>query len=122
MGWIRHHGIVVTSWNRELLEKAHAVAKQTLPGVTNIVDGVVNSYGTFLVGPDGSKEGGADSDLGDSRRDAFIKWLDAQAYDDGSNALAWLEYAHDTDGETAEVTRFQRMPAETVTAVQERKP
>lgn len=107
MGWIRHHGIVVTTWDRAILERAHKVASESFGTVTPIVESSINSFYTFLVGPDGSKEGWPDSEMGNTKRDAFIQWMDAQAYDDGSNALAWLEYEHDVDNGSARVSRFQ---------------
>lgn len=113
MGWIRHHGIVVTSWNDESIEKAHATASGMFTAVTPIVESKINGYRTFLVAPDGSKEGWADSELGDAQRDAFIKWMDAQAYEDGSNSLSWLEYEHDVDGVSARIPRFQGMERDT---------
>jgi hypothetical protein len=114
MGWIRHHGIVVTSRKAELLKEAHAMACTTFATVTSIVASPINGYATFFIAPDGSKEGWADSELGDKKRDAFVKWMDAQAYEDGSNALAWLEYEHDVDNGTACVTRFQGSATVTV--------
>lgn len=104
MGWMRHHGIVVTSWSEEKLNAAHAKAVEVFGvGVTDTTEPVVNGYGSFLVAPDGSKEGWSDSDEGDARRDLFIRWLHSQAYEDGSSALDWIEYQHDVDGRKAAI-------------------
>jgi hypothetical protein len=51
----------------------------------------MNSTRSFLVAPDGSKEGWEESDKGDQRREEFVEWLRGQAYNDGSNPLAWIE-------------------------------
>jgi hypothetical protein len=107
MGWIRHHGIVVTSWDKTAIDKAHEQAKAMFPPdtVTNLARAPLNGYQSFLVAPDGSKENWADSDLGDERREAFVRWLNEHAYEDGSSSLHWIEYEHDTDNGQARVVR-----------------
>ena len=54
----------------------------------------MNSYRSFCVFPDGSNEGWSPSDDGDARRAAFVTWMRAQAYDDGSNSLSFVEVAY----------------------------
>jgi hypothetical protein len=90
MGYMCHHAIVVTSWNVELMVQAHAKAIELGMSVSGITNEVSNGYRSFLVTPDGSKEGWAESDRGDDRRDALIKWLDGQRYEDNSTALKWV--------------------------------
>ena len=106
MGWIRHHGIVVTSWDAAALRHAHAHAAELGMTTTEIVASPVNGYSSFLVAPDGSKEGWDDSNTGDAQREAFVAWLDSRAYSDGSSALSWIEYEHDSDNGTAKILRF----------------
>lgn len=108
MGWIKHHGIVVTSWDKAAIDRAHTQAKAMFPpdSVTNIAKAPLNGYSSFLVAPDGSKEGWADSDLGDARRVQFVRWLNEQAYEDGSSVLHWVEYEHDSDNKKARVVQF----------------
>lgn len=98
MGYTVHHTICVTSCLRSLLNKAHAAAVSSGAQVSPIVDGVVNDVASFLVAPDGSKEGWEESDVGDKRRAEIKAWLRAQAYDDGSNSLSWFEVEHPEDG------------------------
>lgn len=99
MGYMRHHAIVVTSWKTELLQAAHAKATELGCTVTNVTDEVVNGYQSFLVAPDGSKEGWGGSDLGDKQRAELVEWLDQQRYDDGSTSLKWaLVQFGDEDG------------------------
>lgn len=51
--------------------------------------------------PDGSKEGWEHSDVGDKARDSYTDWLKAQAYEDGSSPLQWVEVQYgDDNGET----------------------
>jgi hypothetical protein len=99
MGYMCHHAIIVTSWNDSLLAVAHAEAERLAeaaaaedlihdwPIVSPIIASAVNDYGTFVIAPDGSKEGWVTSDHGDALRAAFIEWIEAQRYDDGSTSL-----------------------------------
>ncbi|AIK69270.1 hypothetical protein PBI_MINERVA_61 [Mycobacterium phage Minerva] len=91
MGYMRHHAIVVTSWDQKLLAEAHAKAVELGACVSPLVDGRINMYQSFLVAPDGSKEGWDTSDEGDAQREALVEWLDAQCYDDDSTCLSWVE-------------------------------
>jgi hypothetical protein len=98
MGYMVHHMIVVTSHSRDLITEAHAKATEIFGqlnimnrciGVTDIFTSPINHYCTFFVPPDGSKEGWTDSEDGDVARASFVKWLDAQRYEDGSTSLKW---------------------------------
>lgn len=101
MGYTRHHAIVVTSFSEETIAAAHAKAEALKMSVTPIVVTQINAYHSFLIGPDGSKEWWADSDEGDRRRQEYVTWLRAQAYEDGSSPLAWVEVQYgDGDGVT----------------------
>jgi hypothetical protein len=101
MGHIRHHAIIVTGTYGDHIEKAHAVAVGLEMSVTPILPATVNATRSFMVGPDGSKEGWDDSDAGDARREHFVAWLNSYRYRDGSAPLAWVEVQYgDDDGET----------------------
>ena len=91
MGYIRHHAIIVTSWDKDLLVKAYFKAFEYNNQITPITDGVINGYCSFLIVPDGSKEGWPESDDGDISRKKFIEWLELQKYDDGSSSLSYVE-------------------------------
>jgi hypothetical protein len=96
MGYHRHHAIVVTSWKDAGIETAHAEASQifstTAAKVTPVTEPGVNGYRSFMVAPDGSKEGWSDSDQGDETRQRFIDWMNTQRCEDGSStALDWVE-------------------------------
>lgn len=84
-----HHAIIVTSGLPHAIFTAAQKAREifgekqiylTPPGV--------NGVRSFLVPPDGSKDGWSDSDEGDRRRMIFLRWIqDAEiAY-----ALEWVE-------------------------------
>lgn len=102
MGYIRHHGIAVTSWNDELIKKAHEKATQIFKSRTSsIIKSDVNRYQSFFIAPDGSKEGWGESDIGDVQRKTFKDWINEQAYEDGSNSLSFCEFFYgDDNGES----------------------
>lgn len=76
MGYMCHHAIIVTTWKKEHIESAFKKAKLLFDErVTDIIMGVCNEYYTFLIGPDGSKEGWEESNTGDSLRDEFCHWV-----------------------------------------------
>lgn len=91
MGYMRHHAIVVTSWDDELLAEAHKKASEIFSQVAPVTPETVNGYVSFLVAPDGSKEGWDHSDKGDEARETFIKYLESKRYEDGSTSLDYVE-------------------------------
>ena len=108
MGYIRHHAIVVTSWDKKLVEKARRKAMRifnvkspygNIPKlVSTIITSPVNGYYSIFIAPDGSKEGWEESDNGDVNRDNFINWINEQAYEeDNSNSLSYAELFYGDD-------------------------
>lgn len=91
MGDVRHDAIIVTSWNADRLKEAQVEAIKCGLAVSFFVAGKMNGYVSFLVAPDGSKEGWQESDAGDANRSAFVEWLDCQVFEDGSSKLDWVE-------------------------------
>lgn len=105
MGYIRHHAIIVTGWQEAAVHSAHAEASRLFSGlceITSIAPSGVNDYWTFLVPPDGSKEGWSHSTISDHARDEFIKWM---AERQSTDFLEWAEVQfYDEDGDVR-VTR-----------------
>jgi len=103
MGYIKHNAIIVTSWKDTAILEAAKQAKTF--GLTILGPGeeAVNDYRTLLVCPDGSEEGWDESNRGDQRRELFREWLDAQAYEDGSTALEWVEVVYGSDDAEATI-------------------
>jgi len=95
MGFVEHHAIVVTSWHEEHLKKAHSHAIFLDMCVSDIIDSKKNGYHSFLIGPDGSKSGWEDSDIGDKRREQWKQFVLAEKF-----YLEWVEanYGNDLDG------------------------
>lgn len=98
MGYMKHNAIVVTSYDDKLIEEARREAERCMPGlVSPLVESITNGYTSFFVAPDGSKEGWAESDNGDIRRDKFTEWLASKAFKDGSTPLEWCEVFYGDD-------------------------
>ena len=105
MGYILHHAVIVSSWDEKKLADAHAKALAIFDAtgaarVTSIAPTVVNGGGSFMVAPDGSKEGWTASQKGDEARTAFLEWINAQRYGDGSSSFSWAEVALGADDDT----------------------
>lgn len=94
MGHSVYHAIVVSGWKAEAIKEAHLLAVSLDMSPTEIVKSPWEGVTSFLVPPDGSKEGWEESDDGDSRRERFIgllksKW-DGKWWD-------WVEVAFGAD-------------------------
>ena len=111
MGYNVEHAIVVTSWDKKLLAKAHKKANAIFPHVSEPVDHVSNGGASFLVPPDGSKEGWYESNDGNKRRAQFVEWLNKQRYDDGSTSLRWIEVLYADDEHRAEICSHDGDPS-----------
>lgn len=106
MSHLRHHAIVVTSSDERKLNEAWDKADRIFPYVSPVSPVAMNDFRSFFIPPDGSGEGWPDSDAGDSRRDEFVAWLEAQRYDDCSSSLKWVEVSYgEDDGYEDYVTR-----------------
>jgi hypothetical protein len=106
MGYMKHHAIIVTSWDREAIKQAHTKARELLlainhypkfRNISEIVDGAINGQCSFFIAPDGSKEGWQTSDQGDKMRADFIEYLESTRYEDGSIALKYVEISFGED-------------------------
>ncbi len=97
MGYIRHHAIIVTSLDKEI-EPLYAKAVEIFEdGVSAIVDSRVNGFRSFLVAPDGSKEGWDSSGQGDRRRERFVEWLAQRQRENPWGSLDWIHLQYGDD-------------------------
>lgn len=110
MGYMKNHAIIVTGFQEESMKLAHAKAIELfgltirqpegaynwpLAEVTEITPASTNSHRSFMVAPDGSKEGWGQSDSGDQARQAFIEWLSGQ-YSHG-HYFSYVEVSYGED-------------------------
>lgn len=96
MGHMLHHVVIVIGANmgdRDWMGEAHAKATALGLDPTPMVRAPINAFRTFMVPPDGSKEGWEESDKGEGQRIKFTDWLDEQRYEDGSTPLHWAHVA-----------------------------
>ena len=110
MGYIRHNAIVVTGWQEKAVQKARRKAIKLGCQATEIMESPANVNYTFLIPPDGSKEGWPESNTGDSRRYRFRRWLN-KAYQKDL-FLDWVEVSYGTEGGKAQVVADVASPWE----------
>ena len=111
MGHTLHHTIVVTSWSGPDLFRAARKARLMGCAVIGPSAPQMNGYRTFCIVPDGSKDGWGTSDAGDTRRNQFVDWLNAQRDEDGGTCFDWFEASFGNPDENAEVSRCERRMA-----------
>lgn len=87
MGYMRHDAIIVTSWNAAHLDLARDKAVGLGLLVSPVIDSRLNGYASFLIAPDGSKEGWPESDTGDASREAWKLWA-------RENSEIYVDWAH----------------------------
>ncbi len=77
MGLIQHNAIIVTGWE---IEGAHELAVEAFGSlVSPLVPGAASQTYSFLIAPDGSKEGWSTSDKYDRLRSQFKDQLESLA-------------------------------------------
>lgn len=116
MGYMRHHTIVVTGWDKKSVVAAYREAMRvfadTRACVSRITPEGQNGQRSFFIAPDGSKEGWDDSADGDAARAAFTKWL--HTFD---GYVDFVEVEFGGDGDEAVITddiRNRDEPVETL--------
>lgn len=104
MGYLRRHAIILTGGILEGLtdiRKAHAKACEIFPWVSPMSDPQVNGEISFFIPPDGSKEGWAESEAGNQRRDDFIAWLQ----ENDRQVDCWVEVVFGDEAGAAYISR-----------------
>lgn len=116
MGDTRHHGILVTTWDKKLMIVAHAKAFEFFPIdlVSEVSAEQTNGYRSFAIFPDGSNEGWPESIDRDENRREFKAWLNTQRYEDGSTSLHWVEVQYGDDNHETGIVADSDHPEETV--------
>lgn len=107
MGYIKHHAIIVSSWDRDVLRTVHAYATTIFGSqVSNICEPSVNLHETFLIAPDGSCEGWIESNQGDQQRFEFIAYLQSFCYKDSSSMIKWVELSYADEKSDPKIIEF----------------
>ena len=87
MSYIRHHSILVSSFDKSVLKEAHIIANKTfIDHVSEVVE--ANGCMSFFIAPDGAKEDQKKSKTGDAARAEFVKWLQQKKH---NGVLKWVE-------------------------------
>lgn len=95
MSVVQHRAVIVTCWERKLLEQTHAVAVSLWGGLVGpVVIGTCNGYLSFAVLPCGSKRGWDEQVEHKARAEKFRLWLESLRYEDGSHPIAWVEIVY----------------------------
>ena len=110
MGYHKHHAIIITGFlsnrNQEL-QAIHDFALEIGCSISPISEEVINGFQSFVVYPDGSKDGWTSSNEGDERRDKLVELLRMghieTFYVGGS--YDWVEIMYGGDDERDLVTR-----------------
>jgi hypothetical protein len=116
MGYMRHHAIVVTGpGSTDYAKSDMATVRKHIwslvnqfeatIAVTELTPNSINAYTSFLVAPDGSKEGWEESEAGDRARDAIITYLNSLRYPDGSTSIDFVEVQFGDDEKETKVIR-----------------
>jgi hypothetical protein len=90
MGILKHHALLITTWEDELIREAHAFALDLFPA-GHVALFTSPGLDTLAISPDHSKDGRPESNAGDLRRQRMIDWLEERRYGDGSSAFHWVE-------------------------------
>ena len=111
MGYMRHNAIIVTAPLSEKMIEAHSIVRDIADkhgrfcDVTSLTQETTNGYVSFLVAPDGSKEGWEASDSGDRTRDDVIEYLNSLRHGDGSTSFKFVEVQFGDDNKETKVLR-----------------
>ena len=110
MGYMRHNAIIVNG-PASAIDVVHkrvcniAASHDGVCAVTPLTKTSINFYASFLVAPDGSKEGWEDSGKGDETRDEVIAYLESLRYEDGSTSFKFVEVQFGDDNKETLVLR-----------------
>lgn len=101
MGYINDEAIIVTGHSADALSEPMRRARDLGLSCTDVAVHNINSGASFLIVPDGSKEGWSDSDRGDERRAAWIKWARE------TGGFRWVHVSYDDEGDCDVVSHWR---------------
>lgn len=105
MGYIKHNAMIITSdgYSEAMtrFDKVYNKAKELFDDlVSEPIKSNMNGYISFFIAPDGSKEGWDVSDEGDSNRKILCAYIDSLSFEDGSNAIKYVDVSYDEEHDT----------------------
>jgi len=113
---IKHHTIVITSNDKVQLDslrnkviniyKEKMEAKKGAQIISPIIESLINSFSTFYVVPDGSKEGYDASDDGDIVRESIVDLINSFDQAGKENIFRFVEIAYGEDGIVPQIISF----------------
>ncbi len=120
MGFFRHHAIVVTCVDSDRTFEIQQKAREIGCFVSGVVGNCGEGCHSFLVAPDGYKEGHDGSDDDDERRNKLVAWFVEQSKVRGPIGFDWveLEFGGDTGG--AKIIRHRDDPRDEATKEEQR--
>lgn len=109
MGYMRHHAILVTHWEAARIERAYLKAVEIFGDmVSPLVKSESNGIQTFVIVPDGSKEGWDPSEVGNDNREIFKQWLKADAKVKQFD-MDWVEVQYGDDERVTKIIEHAAM-------------
>lgn len=86
MSHVQHLTVIVTGWNKELLNQAKekAIELFTENMVTNTAKSLINQYESFMVCSSGSKGGWEEDTEHKQKIEKYVKYLDSKAFSEKS--------------------------------------
>ena len=110
---IKHHAIVVTSNEKDKIElvrkksiEIYEVFMETKNGkalVGQMTIGLINNFYSFMIAPDGSKEGYDTSEDGDIAREKICSFIESLKDINGINPVNYIEVCFGSDDGTAKI-------------------
>ncbi|MCU0431629.1 MAG: hypothetical protein MUF42_16830 [Cytophagaceae bacterium] len=114
---IKHHGIIVTGQSKPLIKeirqkaieifKTHMEAGFGYRLVGEIQESLINNFFTFMIFPDGSKEGHETSEDGDVVRKKIVEYLD-EVNSSSPDKINYVELYYGTDDHESGILHSDR--------------
>ncbi|KEI95159.1 hypothetical protein N496_19625 (plasmid) [Clostridium botulinum A2B3 87] len=108
MSHVQHLTVIVTGWNKELLNQAKekAIELFTENMVTNTAKSLINQYESFMVCSSGSKGGWEEDTEHKQKIQKYVKYLDSKAFSEKKhdNSLQYVVLSYGDSGSKVEKT------------------
>jgi hypothetical protein len=107
MGIEQHHAVLASTWDPKSAARLQTYVREKKLLVTTR-EAPINGIVTFVLHPDGSKDGWDESDKGDRVRAELIEFLRTDGrYEDGGSPWMWVEVTRGERGSEIENTNCE---------------